>query len=276
MTQSIRLGLLVILVSPAIAQTTCLDRFVGSSHHSPSDSDCLRELLGRYRKGELPRLFPHKVWRVVLDGQSRFVVFSGKHLNQVPDYSVGAVDLFNARAEKLRSWTFQTGWRIFLKGAAWEHSLTLGADTLVLQLEPVINGRNIRKVYFSLGNDRLRLLRMENDQGKLVQNEYVYPNFEIGIAPEAKSVEEYLALLTSENKGDILSALTFLGGRHIDESHRPSADPPTQSKYAQIFKEVLADPRIQDRIQQLRSSENEWVRQAATLASRGPTERPMY
>lgn len=117
---------------------------------------------------------------------------------------------------------------------------------------------------------------MEDDQGKLVQNEYVYPNFEIGILPEAKTVQEWLNLLQSQDQADVLSALTFLGGRHINESAHPNTDLPTQSKYAQIFKEVLADTRIQDRIQQLRSLENEWVRQAAQLASRGPTERPRY
>lgn len=134
------LPFLLALALPLPAQATCLDRFVGSPSTYPSDSDCLRELLGRYRKGELPRLFPQKVWRLVLDGQLRFVVFSGKHLQQIPDYSMAAVDLFNARAEKIRGWTFQTGWRLFLRGASLEHSQALAVDTLVLRLEPAING----------------------------------------------------------------------------------------------------------------------------------------
>jgi hypothetical protein len=54
-----------------------------------------------------------------------------------------------------------------------------------------MNGRDIAKEYFAIGDDGLRLIRIESKAGGIVQNEYVYPNFEIGLPPDATSEEEW-------------------------------------------------------------------------------------
>jgi hypothetical protein len=136
-----------------------------------------------------------------------------------------------------------------------------------------INGRNVAKEYFAVGGDRLRFVRMENDEGEAVQNEYVYPNFEIGIVPAGNTEEEWASMLESVDKADVLSALVFLGGRHITEPQRHFASEPAESKYAGLFRQLIGSPRIRELIARLRHSENEWVRQAALLALRGPRDR---
>ena len=111
---------------------------------------------------------------------------------------------------------FQAGWRIALVSASIEYSHDLATDLVVLHTIPVINGLNVAKEYFAISNDQIRVIRIENDKGKLTQNEYIFANYEIGVGPTANNVDEWERLLKSKDKSDVLSALVFLGGRHID------------------------------------------------------------
>jgi hypothetical protein len=71
-------------------------------------------------------------------------------------------------------------------------------------------------------------------------------------------------LLESLDKTAALSALTFLGGRHIDELQLRSFPETHESKYAVLFQELLGSTRIREIIHHLCSSDNEWIREAAT------------
>src|SRR5262249_59297628 len=134
---------------------------------------------------------------------------------------------------------FETGWRVDLVDASIEYSKDLAADLIILHTAPVINGRNVAKEYFAVNGDRLRLIRLEDDKGRLVQNEYIFPNFEIGVTPGVKTLNEWIGLIESQDKADVLSALTFLGGRHIAEAERRLVPEPQESKYAALFQELL-------------------------------------
>ena len=127
--------------------------------------------------------------------------------------------------------------------------------------------------YFSVGNDRLRLVRLENDKGEIIQNEYIFPNYEIGIVPAAIMPDDWVRLLESKDKSDVLSALVFLGGRHIEGRDRDFGPGPHESKYAQLFRQLAGSAEIRDVIENLARSDNDWVRQAAALVLRGPSER---
>jgi hypothetical protein len=119
------------------------------------------------------------------------------------------------------------------------------------------------------------LVPLEDTKGEIVQEDYIYPNSEIGIVPEAKTVKEWTSLLESKNAPDVLSALVFLGGRHIAEKERPVMNEPRESKYAPLFQELIGDPRVLELIVRLSRSQDQWVRQAADLAVRGLRERPL-
>jgi hypothetical protein len=183
------------------------------------------------------------------------------------------VELFDNSAKRINSWSFQTGWRNMLEGTSFEYSKDLASDLIVLHTSPVINGRNIAKQYFAIGNDRLQFVRMENDKGELIQNEYVFPNYEIGVVPDAKTVDQWASLLESNDTADVLSALVFLGGRHLTEAQRNFPSEPQGSKYAELFQYLIGSTPIRERIERLTNSANGWVRQAAMLAARGPRDR---
>jgi len=177
----------------------------------------------------------------------------------IPGGSSACLQLFDAAMNSINSWSFQVGWRPSLLDATIEYSNEFARDLIVFHTAPVINGRNITKEYFALGNDRLRFIRLENDKGELARNEYVFPNYEIGIAPDAHTVEQWSALLESKDKADVLSALVFLGGKHIDEHG--------ESNYAALFRELIGSPRIHGVIEHLKNSDSEWVKQAALQAA---------
>ena len=259
------------------AQSTQLDALVGRDLWKDPLPDGTQSrlalIVGKFPKGVITEPTPWHVWKINRNGVFRFVVLLGEPELIIPGGSSACVLLLDRGLHRINSWCFQTGWRITLDSASFDFSADLGSDMIVLHMTRFINGGNVAKEYFSISGDRLRFVRMENDKGEAVQNEYVFPNFEIGIVPTGEKEEEWIDLLRSADKADILSALVFLGGRHITEVRRRFASEPAESKYASLFQKLMSNARIRELIAGLSNSENEWVRQAAQLASRGPRDR---
>jgi hypothetical protein len=261
---------------PIHAQANMLDRYVGrdlwKQRLSKDDQLSLERIVGKVPKGQMTEPVPWHVWKTKSHDQTRYIVLLGEPLLLIPGGSSACVQLFDSTTPRIKSWSFQVGWRADLYEASMEYSDDLASDMIILRTAPVVNGRNITKEYFSLKNDRLRFVRLENDKGALVQNEYVFPNYEIGISPDAKTVEEWVALLQSEDKADVLSALIFLSGKHIDEPEEQPLPGPHKSKYFGLYKKLTSSARIHDLVEHLAKSENNWVREAALLVTSKPRQ----
>jgi hypothetical protein len=259
---------------PIHAQTNMLDRYVGrdlwKQRLSKDEQLSLERIVGKVPKGQMTEPVPWHVWKTKSHEPTRYIVLLGESLILIPGGSSACVQLFDSTTRRINSWSFQVGWRADLYDASMEYSDDFASDMIILRTAPVINGRNITKEYFSLKNDRLRFVRLENDKGALVQNEYVFPNYEIGIIPDAKTVEEWAALLQSEDKADVLSALIFLSGKHIDEPEKQLLPGPHESNYVGLYKKLTRSARIHDLVEHLAESENNWVRQAALLVTSKP------
>ena len=259
-------------ISAAHAQTAELDGFVGRDFwkQRPSENELLHldQLVGG-ATGSIREAALWHIWKTSRNAQVRYVLLWGGQLIRIPGGTSASVQLFDAATKRIDTWSFQTGWRMILIDAAIEYSGDLGADLISLRTGPVIGGQNVAKEYFALSNDRLRIVRLENDKGELVQNDYVLPNYEIGFVPDATTEDEWVGLLESADKVDVLSALEFLGGRHIDQSFGH------ESKYAALFLQLLGSTHIRGLIERLGKTNNDWIRQAAVLAARGPHERPL-
>lgn len=261
----------------ANAQNSPLDPLVGRDLWKDRlpESTRLRldRIVGKVPKGVMMEPTPWHVWKTNRNGLTRFVILLGEGEIMVPGGSSACILLLDGGLQRINNWCFQTGWRITLDSASFEFSGDLGSDIIVLHMVRFINGRNVAKEYFAISGDRFRFVRMENDKGEAVQNEYVYPNFEIGIVPAGKTEGEWIEMLQSPEKANILSALVFLGGRHITEAQRRFAPEPAESKYASLFQQLIGNAKIRELISGLSNSEDEWIREAALLASRGPRER---
>lgn len=236
------------------AQTTKLDQFVGKALSAGNFPD--RELLTLDEVvGDVPRVFgvtpkPWYVWKTTGHGRTRYVIFLGGNLGLVPGGSVACVQLLDATAKIINSWSFSTGWRVDMSSARLEHSDALASDLIVISTEPQFGGPDVATEYFAISKDQLRLVRLESHHGDLAQNDYRASNREIGVAPEADTPEQWIALLESQDKVDVLSALVFLDGKGID---RPA---------------LARTARIRELIRRLAKSDDDWVRQAAQLAAR--------
>jgi hypothetical protein len=267
-------ALLFLASLTAYSQTTWLDPFVGKDLWKLTREEQLRirQLFESPPQGYLVAPVPWHVWATANGGQARYVVLFGEKLLVHPGGSSACIQLFDGSARKINSWSFHTGWRIALVEASIEYSSDLASDLVVLHTAPEFGGAK-EKEYFAVGHDRVRLVRMENAAGIQVQNDYLFPN-EIGVVPEAKTVFQWSELLESDEKEDVLSALVFLGGMHSDDpQRRPLPGPrlipgPRESKYADLYYELLKNERIREQIKRLHDSDNSWIREAAVLATR--------
>lgn len=256
----------IVCAAGAYAQPNDLDPFLGRDlwRDRPSQSEevALAKLVGAVPNDHLA---PWRVWK--LHGEpTRYAVLLGGSLMVIPGGSSACVQLFDASAVRLDSWCFQAGWRIGLTGASMEFYPAISSDVIVLQVTPVITGRDIAKEYFSIGNGQLKLVRLENSQGEAAQNVYAIPNFEIGLVP-AHTIQQWADMLESKDPTDVLSALVFLGGQHLSDHERGLLPGLPESKSSE---------RIRELIKGLTGSRDQWIRQAATLAARGPRDRPLW
>ncbi|MFN7995037.1 MAG: hypothetical protein U0Q18_15625 [Bryobacteraceae bacterium] len=143
---------------------------------------------------------------------------------------------------------------------------------MILRTEAAFGGRDITREFFALKHNKLTFVRLENSGGSLVSNNYVLPNYEIGVVPDAKSVSEWIRLLQSEDKADILSALVFLSGSHTARPGIWSAGP-MESKYVEKYRELIHDPNVLRIVERLSNRGDDWIKNAATLALERGTGR---
>lgn len=257
------------------AQTTALDRFVGKDlFKSPDEMRALTKIIGDAPKGYLLEPAPWRVWKINRDGIAYLAVLVEEELI-IPGKSTACIQLFDAAAKRIYSWSFPTGWRMTPASVSMEFSREAGAELIVFRMDQYVNGRPIAKEYFGISGDQVLLVRLEGEDSKVFQAEHVFHNYEIGSAPNAETVEEWVAMLESHDQVLVLSGLAFLGGRHLSEPNRAFVDDPRESKHARLFQKLIESPRIRDRIGILAKSSNSWVREAAALAARGPQDRPL-
>ena len=200
-----------------------------------------------------PPVPPTYLWKPgIAQPQFTQIALHLKDIFSIPGGTHGGLQLLNAQGRQVKAWKFQLGWRNRLGQANLTYSIDYRADLLTINTTPVINGRDIAKIYFTLRDQQLHLIRIEDANGKLFPNHYAIPNYEIGVPPPLADVE---LNLHSQHPDEVLSALILLGGTHID------AD--SISPYAAEIDRILANPAILQQIKTLTNSHNLWIREAA-------------
>lgn len=147
----------------------------------------VEEIAGKAPKGSIFGPSPWYVWKVLQNDKARYVVLSIGREVIVPGNSTAVVQVLDAAAKPIASWPFQAGYRMTPASASIHFSPETGSDLIAIEMTRYING---------FTGDQLLLVRIENGAHQAVQNEYVFPNTEIGIIPTAKTVQEWLACWT--------------------------------------------------------------------------------
>jgi len=262
--------------TPVLAQSAILQPLAGKNLQKISRDKLasLRKLLADKGVESRHDIFfsPWHVWATSRSLPERFLVFEGQPLYTIPGASSARIHAFDASNRKLKQWDFSTGWRIDLNHASMSYSDDLAAHLITIESSREINGRDVAKQYFTFTKDRLRFLRMEDSKGHILSNNYEYPNHTLGVVPEAKSHEDWAELLSSNSRSDVLSALTFLGGRHLDLRRREPVYV-ENIEQARMVKELRIDKSIGKLVRLQAKSDFKWIAEAAGLAEKTLTKQ---
>ena len=213
------------------------------------------------------RQTPWYVWKYnTSTHQPRYAVFFGQKLLSIPGASSGSILLLSSDGKEIGAWTFSTGWRIDLVSARCSFDDALDGQLITISSAPHF-GADVARQYFALVDDKLYFTRMEDSQGRLVQNHYLSPNFTLGGAPPCKDLECWAALLQSPQLPLRLAALTYVSGVHMNPD-KPRSEVRSESvEEARIARAFRTAAATKKRIEEYRRSDNPWLKEAADLAT---------
>jgi hypothetical protein len=198
-------------------------------------------------------------------GQTRYVFIEESPLMTIPGGCSLRVFIFNDEGKLLNSLAFPSGWRIGLKDIRVIYKSEIGRKIIEVESVPVINGRDIVKQYYALIGEDVLPIRLEDSGGKLVQNIYDYPNMTNGFTLKGRTEEEWKKSLESEDTAEILAALTWLNGRHLNLTQHSSIGFSEDINEARLIAEIHSSKSIKSILERLIQSSNVWIRDAVKV-----------
>lgn len=280
-------AILLSLPTMAFAEPQVLEKFVGKDlkEVAPAELAPLRKLLRNPKNvepkaapqagsgadySELLDLFgpsPSYVWTTTNPTPKRFIVFEEDQLTFTPGASGAYLHLFDQTGKKLRYWELSVGWRMSLDKASFSYSKELEAYLMTIHTSPDNWGVDVARQYFTLSEDSLLCVRLEDSKGKLVSNDYEHPHSTHGLMPTAKTRDQWIRLLQSRNKRDVLAALMFIGGQHLDPPRKEPDHLLEEIEQATLAEAIRGDKDIAKLIRQHQQSDSQWIKEAASLAA---------
>ncbi len=277
MTRLVLLPLLCLTVSACAPKDvqTALDRYVGRDlrYVRPSRIKPLLESIGEQKDYHFFGTSPWYIWRTGKGAATRYIVFEGQNGLLIPGGSSAKIHLLDGAALNINTWSFSTGWRIGIDDANFSRVDELVSDVITIETTGYTHGLDVAKQYFAFSGDDLRFIRMENSKGRLIRNNYASPREALGVGIEGIGRKRWLALLRSANPVDVLAALTFLGGSHIDSEKRSEYYKAEDAGQARLFQELRASQEVVELLDQYLRSDSTWLRDAARLAVRGDEDQ---
>ena len=230
---------------------------------------------------------PWFLWRVSFSSeQSIYVLLEGQQIVTIPGQSEARVHFLSADGNHIRTSEFSTGWRIALKDARIIRKTAVGYPMIEISTQPDINGREIHRQYYALKGTEIFLVRLETAEGKIVRNDYTAPNLTVGPYVPRRSPQMWKDALASNDLAEVLQALIWLGGRHVDTQR---GSPFTQLgeaagmkvavediKDAKLAESVRSNREVRKILAGLAKSEKRWILEAAELALKPAGESDDY
>ena len=200
-------------------------------------------------------------------GEQRYLLVEESPLVVFPGESRLRTSLFTSEGYLISSSEFGAGWRIALSHIRLVQVSGIEGEVLEVESRQMPNGADVAKQFYALVGDEMRLIRLEDSSGALVQNIYSSPNHTIGFTPIGRSAPEWQDDLKSTDVAKVLAALTWLGGEHLSVNE---AEPNYLHEYlseAQIVEGLRERSSVKQAVNALQLSDNPWVRDAATAAA---------
>lgn len=228
----------------------------------------------RYSNGDLiprdfrrgPGYIPWHVWHFKKNGESYYVLFEANTSRPHPGSTWIRNTLLSPSGKMLSDSEFSTGHREYMQGVELNSLIDGEYPIIVFKMSRVPFPKIPKQYYAKLGN-RFDLIRLEDNEGKAMRNEYYVSHFQSGPNVPLQTEEAWEADLLGNDRLKVLRALVWLGGVHWNKPEERTVD--KQGESAQFFKlvrKVRARPKVQARLKQLAAGKNVWEREAAVLA----------
>jgi hypothetical protein len=214
-------------------------------------------------------------------GKTRWILVQAYEGWNVPDVSFVKLQRFDAEWKYLGEIDFPTGYRLQLTDIKLLKAPKLPVDVIEVKVrssgpfrlregEKEVREEDVAKLreLYCVFDDRIALVRLEDKDGDLLRNPYRAAIPFIGPAVPKRTVEQWQQLLHSKQAGEVLEALVWLSGSHLPSNQPRERGVSRESvEDAKRFEEVRDAAGTKKRLEELRKSDNPWIRQAAELAS---------
>ena len=198
----------------------------------------------------------------------------------VPDVSGVRLHVFDSRWRRIAKQSFPTGYRFFLQEAKVEKNKLLKQDLLIVQVKssgpfrvssdgskkPAFEQGDYQRQYYAFFDNRMRLVRLEDNKRKLVRNHYrTETPFKGGVIPK-HSKWEWIRTLESKNPCEVLATLVWLSGTHLKGNARrfKGANQETVED-SRLFESVRDSADTYKALNALKDLNSEWVREYVEL-----------
>jgi hypothetical protein len=210
-----------------------------------------------------------QAWSVLpLESLQRVVVFETPSSVAIPSEFEVIGHVFSAEGVHLSQEAFSGGWRMMWASVRIRSVSGVAPQIIEVTSDNSLGGADVARQYFAVLRDRLVLVRLEDGAGKGCRNHYGAPNWTIGPRPPLTSPETWEQSLASSDPVEVLRALAWIGGTHLD----PSATSRREARHedpveAALCIEVRNRPAVLSRIRDLAKSPTVWLKEAALLAA---------
>ena len=180
---------------------------------------------------------------------------------------------FDWRWRRLSKQGFPTGLTLLFKRADVEKSRELGEDVLVLRLLRGVRGTLVRppaegiehQIYAHSGG-RLELVRVQNDQGELVRNDYREWVPDRGLRLKNWNHDVWLSSLKGKSDVARLATLVWLTGQHLSTASPRLGNYEEETvEESRDFETARDSSAIQQALKELKESPHPWVKSYVDL-----------
>jgi hypothetical protein len=199
----------------------------------------------------------------------------------VPDVSAVRVHVFDKEWKRLARHSFPTGYRFFLNQATVRKDDALQQDLLVVKVtstgpflvlpngeqKPAFEQGDFQRQYYAFLDDRMALIRLEDNNEKLVRNNYCWSTPMKGGEIPKRSSDQWIMSLASDSVAQQLATLVWLSGTHLKSTEQRYQNVNQESiEDSSLFESLQNNDTVRKTLTELQNSEVKWVNEYAKLA----------
>jgi hypothetical protein len=215
---------------------------------------------------ELYDYAPSFIWQYSnKDKQMSFVLLEINSALPRPSATAVRATILDRAGRPVYETTFTTGHRRYVQSVALIS--TSYGEYPVIAIETGGPGPDIAIQYYARIGNRLDAIRIEDSQHCAIRNRYHLAHLQSGPAVPKQAAAEWITDILAQDNMRVLRALTWLGGVHAKGTVKTDALPGQEGLEAlTLLHQVRDNAKVVNRIAELASSNDQWLREAAEMA----------